>query len=59
MNGESSEVEDFFEEIGDIDPKKILEINQEFESNLMCAEADTFWCLKKLIEDIQDNYTEM
>ena len=25
----------------------------------MRAEADTFWCLKKLIEDIQDNYTEM
>lgn len=22
-------------------------------------EADTFWCLSKLIDDIQDNYTEM
>jgi hypothetical protein len=26
---------------------------------LLDAEADTFWCLSKLIEDIQDNYTEM
>ncbi len=23
------------------------------------VEADTFWCLSKLIDDIQDNYTEM
>lgn len=25
----------------------------------MKAEADTFWCLSKLIDDIQDNYTEL
>mmetsp|Transcript_37 Transcript_37/g.67 ORF Transcript_37/g.67 Transcript_37/m.67 type:complete len:88 (-) Transcript_37:337-600(-) len=34
-------------------------INREFESDLLSAEADTYWCLSKLIDDIQDNYTEM
>jgi len=52
-------VEDYFEEIGDVDPKKLLMINREFESDLLSAEADTYWCLSKLIDDIQDNYTEM
>jgi len=25
----------------------------------LAAEADVFWCLSKLIDEIQDNYTEM
>lgn len=28
------------------------------EETLLSVEADTFWCLTKLIDDIQDNYTE-
>ena len=30
-----------------------------FEEGLLEAEADTFWCLSKLIDDIQDNFLEM
>ena len=30
----------------------------EFD-NLIKVEADTFWCLSKLVDDIQDNYTEL
>lgn len=26
---------------------------------LAFVEADVFWCLNKLVSDIQDNYTEM
>ncbi len=26
---------------------------------LLSAEADVFWCLSKLIDDIQDNYTDL
>ena len=26
---------------------------------MITAEADDFWCLSKLIDDIQDNYTEL
>ena len=48
-----------FEELGDVDPVKILEINMTFEEGLLEAEADTFWCLSKLIDDIQDNFLEM
>ena len=29
------------------------------ESVLISVEADTFWCLTKIIDDIQDNYTEL
>ena len=25
----------------------------------LAVEADAFWCLSKLIDDIQDNYTDM
>lgn len=53
------ELDAYLEEIGDIDPQKVIEINQEFEANLLSAEADTFWCLSKIIDDIQDNYTEL
>lgn len=28
------------------------------EDILVGVEADTFWCLTKLMDDIQDNYTE-
>ena len=53
------EVDEFFEEIGDIDPKQILAVNQEFEQDMLNAEADVYWCLSKLIDNIQDNYTEL
>tara|TARA_B110000285_G_scaffold174160_1_gene195243 strand:+ start:824 stop:1267 length:444 start_codon:yes stop_codon:yes gene_type:complete len=56
---ELDEVDEFFEEIGDIDPKQILNINQDFEQDMLNAEADIYWCLSKLIDDIQDNYTEL
>lgn len=56
---ELDEVDEFFEEIGDIDPKQILNINIEFEQDMLNAEADIYWCLSKLIDDIQDNYTEL
>lgn len=26
---------------------------------LVQVEADVFWCLSKLVDDVQDNYTEM
>jgi hypothetical protein len=26
---------------------------------MMDAEADVYWCISKLIDDIQDNYTEL
>jgi hypothetical protein len=29
------------------------------QSQFLAIEADTFWCLSKLVDDIQDNYTEM
>ena len=29
------------------------------QDQFLSVEADTFWCLSKLIDDIQDNYTEM
>lgn len=54
----SEEIEEFFEEVGDVDPKAILEMNKDFEVDIMKAEADTFWCLSKLVDEIQDNYTE-
>lgn len=56
---ELEDLDEFFEEIGDIDPVKLVEINQEFQNDLLKAEADVFWCLSKIIDDIQDNYTEM
>lgn len=28
-------------------------------SLLLQAEADVFWCLSKLVDDVQDNYTEL
>ena len=40
------------EEIGDVDPYRLNSINQEFEQDLLRAEADTFWCLSKIIDDI-------
>jgi|TARA_B110000285_G_C14850893_1_gene479882 hypothetical protein len=45
-------LDEFFEEIGDIDPVKLIEINQEFQTDLLKAEADVFWCLSKIIDDI-------
>ena len=51
--------DDNVEEIGDVDPQAIAAINQQFAEDMLKAEADTFWCLSKLIDDIQDNFTEM
>lgn len=56
---EHEDLDEFYEEIGDIDPKKLIEINQQFREDMLNAEADTFWCLSKLIDDIQDNYTDL
>ena len=51
-------MDELYEEIGDIDPVKLMEINTEFQQDVLNAEADTFWCLTKLIDDIADNYTD-
>lgn len=42
--------------IYDIQEKDLEDMEQEC---LAQAEADTFWCLSKLIDDIQDNYTDL
>ena len=39
-----------------IQEKDLEEMEKE---NLLKAESDVFWCLSKLIDDIQDNYTEL
>lgn len=56
---ENEDLDELYEEIGDIDPKKLMEINKQFQRDMLNAEADTFWCLSKLIDDIQDNYTDL
>lgn len=36
------------------------ELKADLSNEMMLAvEADVFWCLTKLVSDIQDNYTEM
>ena len=45
-------MDEYMEEIGDVDPYRLNEINQEFEKDLLRGEADTFWCLSKIIDDI-------
>lgn len=42
--------------IYEIPEKDIDEIEP---SELIKIEADVFWCLSKLVDDVQDNYTEM
>lgn len=42
-----------------MDPQALAAINNQFAEDMLKAEADTFWCLSKLIDDIQDNFTEM
>lgn len=42
--------------IFEITEKHIEEIELE---RLVQIEADTFWCLSKLVDDIQDNYIEL
>lgn len=42
--------------IYEICDKDIEDLNPE---QLVKIEADVFWCLSKLIDDVQDNYTEM
>lgn len=36
--------------------ENILDLDQE---TFIGVEADVFWCLSKLIDDVQDNYTDM
>ncbi len=38
-------------------PESILD--EVSADDLIKVEADVFWCLSKLVDDIQDNYTEM
>lgn len=56
---DNEDLDELYEEIGDIDPQKLMEINKQFQEDMLNAEADTFWCLSKLIDDIQDNYTDL
>jgi 5'-3' exonuclease len=42
--------------IYEINEKEIDEMDQE---SLIKVEADVFWCLSKLVDDVQDNYTDM
>lgn len=42
--------------IYEISEKDIEEIDPE---SLVKIEADVFWCLSKLVDDVQDNYTDM
>ena len=42
--------------IYEISDKEIEEMSPE---SLIKVEADVFWCLSKLVDDVQDNYTEM
>ena len=47
----------------DTDTNNIYDIQEKDlkcmdEKALLNVEADTFWCLTKIIDDIQDNYTE-
>lgn len=46
------------EEVGDVDPMDLAQINLEFEADVLNAEADAFWCLQHLMENIKDNFTE-
>jgi hypothetical protein len=34
------------------------DLDEMDNDSLLKAEAEVFWCLSKLIDDIQDNYTE-
>ena len=36
-----------------------MDINEQFEAGLLAAEADTFWCFSKLLDDVQDNFTDL
>ena len=42
--------------IYEISEKDIEDMSPEF---LVKIEADVFWCLSKLVDDVQDNYTDM
>lgn len=42
--------------IYDIQEKDLEELDQE---QLLNTEADVFWCLSKLVDDVQDNYIEL
>ena len=56
MGTKQSKGEDLDDEIGDVNPTHLQEINLQFTRDLEKIEADTFWCLSKIIDDIQDNY---
>lgn len=42
--------------IYEIQEKDLEELDME---QLVCCEADVFWCLSKLVDDVQDNYTDL
>ena len=54
-----SDEEDFFEVVGDVDPKLLMTINEKFEAGLLAAEADAFWCFVKLLDGVLDYFTDM
>jgi TBC1 domain family member 2 len=43
------------ENIYDLTEKELDEIEHD---DLIKVEADTFWCLSKLVDDVHDNYTD-
>jgi TBC1 domain family member 2 len=42
--------------IYDLQEKDLEELENE---SLLSTEADVFWCLSKLVDDVQDNYIEL
>jgi hypothetical protein len=52
------------EYINDLNPQNIYDVQEKDlddmdQESLSKVEADTFWCLSKLIDDIQDNFTDL
>jgi hypothetical protein len=44
--------------VGDVDPQLEMAINQKFESGLLAAEADAFWCFSKMLNGVLDYFTD-
>lgn len=51
--------DEFFDVVGEVDPKLVMQINQNFEAGLLAAEADSFWCFSKLLDGVLDYFTDM
>ena len=54
-----SDDEDFFEVVGEVDPRLLMTINEKFEAGLLAAEADAFWCFSKLLDGVLDYFTDL